>query len=553
MLSNVNCSTENPLNCDTKVECAEGISQSSTDATYPPHNDENISSTNKHRDESQQEIADENCCVGDDGKINTPKKRFFDLKKTAESATSRISSISPSRFSLNSLTPKLRRKSAANNKLSQLERQSNLFIRDGSDSRINNTTTTTMSSVPMESKHPKGKKSSLIPSFVTFKATIKPNGGEKAKNLCKKNSNQDEIEALNGGACDVNANEGETMQDDDENHEKIKEMLKNVPVRQKKSGHIPHMENYCLFDPAVDFYNEKLLRKNNFALPSLADLHFPIASNFSPHRQQPQLARTYRDISEHDERRLAHHNYYEIDPELLEQDEAACAPNVDDNFAKSKVYGTATVAQQISSSSSSSCDYPSLFNSVIVETTPSSTIGSTDDDGACHSVAINHKNVTLVDHHDVIVSADVSTATTTGKFLCVNHVAINCDPLKSSHSLPQLQNVGVNGDCHNGFNGRMAMTIEMRKANKKARPLSSDSGFTTPSPPNESMSSKSASNSSSDGNQVDNLNSIVKCDSSVNKREATVFNQCDSLQQLIEVSNNVFFVLKIESEGKLKS
>lgn len=37
-------------------------------------------------------------------------------------------------------------------------------------------------------------------------------------------------------------------------------VFKNIPVRPRKG--IPHLENYCLFDPSIDFVNEKELKKN---------------------------------------------------------------------------------------------------------------------------------------------------------------------------------------------------------------------------------------------------------------------------------------------------
>jgi len=659
-------------------------SQSNQQSSFPhnPHNNENVieksinkqeksstsssssSTTEKH--DTQPEITGGNCPIVDKGecadeKINTtPKKRFFDLKRTAESATSKISSISPSRFSLNNLTPKLRRKSATNHKLSQLERQSNLFIRDGSESKTNNLEN--LMSVAIENgtiddnaKHQqtttaegkieicnniKSKKTSLIPSF-NFKIPSTSNTNAKQgnlKNLCKNFSSRNQPEFPNYEEIDIshfnevenNVNEvlSQEMQDqqnlrnlspsrqreildtaetdliealiaDSEQHDimsktelipNVQEMLKNIPVRQRK-GNISHMENYCLFDPAVDFYDDKELRRNNFATQSIADFHFPIGTFQNiPQQQKVQTLATKTkeesivyDITEHDES-LSYHNYYEIDPDLLEQDEAAMPaipiePNRIDDNPKSVFIGKQTSRQ--SSSSSSSCDYPSIFNSV-VETTPSSTIESTDENETINydipQSGINQTDENVITCNSVttgtkkksqpqlerIVHQQVALRNTNqwqtmatrmnGKSTKINLQLFynKADPLKSSHSLPQLENIGktttVPQIADDGCNYKVEINkrtaaIPMRKTIRKARPLSSDSGFTTPSPPNEISSSNqsqcasSKSSNSANGNgQVDNYKAAEESNNN-GRNESTVLNHCDNIQQLIEVSN----------------
>lgn len=667
--------------CENKVtSCNKNIvkveSQSSQQSSIPlnPFNNENVinkqekssssSTTEKH--DTQQEITGGNCPIVDKGecadeKINTtPKKRFFDLKRTAESATSKISSISPSRFSLNNLTPKLRRKSATNHKLSQLERQSNLFIRDGSENKTNNPEN--LMSVAIENgtiddnaKHQqtmaegkiencnniKSKKTSLIPSF-NFKIPSTSNSNAKQgnlKNLCKNFSrnqpefpNYEEIdisyfnEEENNVNVEVLPQEMQNQQNlrkfspsrqreildtaetdliealiaDSEQHDtnmsktelipNVQEMLKNIPVRQRK-GNISHMENYCLFDPAVDFYDDKELRRNNFATQSIADFHFPIETfqNIPQQQKVQKLATqikeeysTVYDTTEHDES-LLYHNYYEIDPDLLEQDEVAMPtnaiePNRIDENPKSVFIGKQASRQ--SSSSSSSCDYPSIFNSVI-ETTPSSTIESTDENETINydilQSGINQTNENVITCNsgtgtkkksqpqlERIVQQQVAKRNTNqwqtmatrmnGKSTKINLQLFynKADPLKSSHSLPQLQNIGNTStvqqiaddgcDYKVEINKRTA-AIPMRKAIRKARPLSSDSGFTTPSPPNEISSSNqsqcvssNSSNSANGNGQVDNYKP-TEASNNNGKNESTVLNHCDNIQQLIEVSN----------------
>jgi hypothetical protein len=128
--------------------------------------------------------------------------------------------------------------------------------------------------------------------------------------------------------------------------------------------------------------------------------------------------------------------------------------------------------------------------------------------------------------------------------LSYDNRAFSLDPLKSSHSLPQLQNVGIqhrqfstDGDYNIEINKRTMVQLR-KKSSGKNRPLSTDSGLvttptTTPSPPNEtscSNQSQCTSSSGDSGNQVDNLNN------SNLKSNATALNQCDNVQKMIEVS-----------------
>lgn len=559
-------------------------------------------SSSSERHDSPQEIAEGNCVDGkrekNDEKIDTPKKhRFFDLKRTAESASNKISSISPSRIA-RSLTPRLHRKSATNHKLSQLERQSNLFIRDGSESRTNKqedlTNVFMESEASANAKHqqnsPEGsqltgrsKKSSLISPFafkIPFAAA--ETSRTNLKNLCK-NFSLDlkqkalEIDIVNDEANNLDENmitnapdvpnDNCTMENfvrEDEKEEEFNlivdagepldmlskpefnsNVFKNIPVRPRK-GQVPHMENYCLFDPSVDFCSEKELRKKIFT----TELNFP-TQNFR------NFHVAVYDISEHNER-LAHHNYYEIDPELLEKDEATNDHNrIAENPAQ------ISIITRKSSSSSSSSDYP-------VETTPSSTVTIESMDNEAVNLSINQINVVESAINVVTVtgakkkspqfdkitkqtarnsplSTDNANQAVKGKSTKINlpfhNGTLSFDPLKPSHSLSQLQNISVrqqqiaDGDYNIEINNRT--TIQLRRNVGKVRPMSSeslDSGFTTPSPPpNEAPLTQSLDNSSGDNNQVDNSSCKVK---EPVKSESTVLTHCDNVQQLIEVSDD---------------
>lgn len=240
-------------------------------------NNETKSSTSsaEERHDLPQEIVSENFPLDKgkenelygDGKINTPKKRsFFDLRRTAESASNKIASISPSRFSLNNLTPRLKRKNVVSNKLSQLEQQSNLFIRDGS--KINSTEVESMeNSANVDDKSTKPSFNFKMPSDA-IKSNEAENFSKSEIKLCTKKEfpNYEEIDVESGPPEVDNSESSSTaimenflkdtsgelnsieQQQDAMSTTNVQEMLKHIPVRPRKSA-IPHMENYLLFDP----------------------------------------------------------------------------------------------------------------------------------------------------------------------------------------------------------------------------------------------------------------------------------------------------------------
>jgi hypothetical protein len=475
------------------------------------------------------------------------------------------------------LTPKLRRKSATNQKLSQLERQSNLFIRDGSESRTNNqeglTSVSMDGEASVDAKHqqksPEGsqlagrcKKISFafkIPSaasgnsrnlFRNFspekqKATEINTANEEANNLDENmitnvpdavndNCTMEKFESREEEEFNLIADGGEPL-DMLSKPEFTSNLFKNIPVRPRK-GQVPHMENYCLFDPSVDFCNEKEMRKKIFT----TDLSFP-TQNFR------NFHVAVYDVSEHNES-LPHHNYYEIDPELLEKDEATANDH-------NRIAGEPSIITRKSSSSSSSGDYPCN------ETTPSSTVTIESTDNEAANLPINHKDVDVATgarkkspHFDKTAKQtsrnlppSSDNGNQEGKSTEINlpfrNETLFFDPLKPIHSLSQLQNITVrqkriaNGDYNIEINNRT--TIQLRRNVGKVRPMSSeslDSGFTTPSPPpNEPPPTHSVDVSSGDNNRADNSSGDVK---EPVKNESTVWTHCDNIQQLIEVSDD---------------
>lgn len=440
-------------------------------------------------------------------------------------------------------------------------------------------------------------------------------------------------------------------------------VFKNIPVRQRKCA-VSHMENYCLFDPSVDFCNEKELMKKKLAQSRMSEVNSnrqsaPMSSKqFQLNTEQEESIedvtfedQTVYDISELDERQniLAHHNYYEIDPDLLleeDEDESNIAAHEQvqiernqtikekrcQSFAsknrKSKIYSNtlstssdSTSTSQSSTNSSStatSSDNPSLFNSVI-ETTHSSNVESTDDNDSNgygkvktslanrHSRVnssqcgdtINQVNVTAVSNESIITISNVvtcgesnasSTGATKKKSPQLNRIirpsssssvssstrnaslsqqqsnkqqtsslatktkstrinlpfynkTLQLDPMKSSHSLPHLQNVSVKNQCrqqnsNNEFNFVIdnTTTIQLRRQHSsQRRPLSGhsddrDSGFLSPVTPPDTQQPAHIT-----------PNVIIKESEQTTKTESTLLNQCDNIQQLIEVSNRVTY------------
>lgn len=345
-------------------------------------------------------------------------------------------------------------------------------------------------------------------------------------------------------------------------------VFKNIPVRPRK-GNVSHMDNYCLFDPSVDFCNEKdLMKKPNGRIP----IGMPFAVDDEKIEDVTFDDKTLYDITEHDER-IAHHNYYEIDPELLEQEEKTVV--IDEKCKKkSKNYTNSLSSSSESSNSSttttSSSDYPSLFNSVI-ETTHSSTVESTDENDSNDYGKTIETNQPNVSSNESIITVQNATNASTGtkkKSPQVDRIIrssraqqtsnskpsiiavkmksttksreVHLDPLKQSHSLPHLQNVTSRcrqqvGTNRNEFNFVIdnTTTIQMRRthSSRQGRPLSThsddrDSGFLSPVTPPDCQNGQSSC-------------AIGKSDAvgeGRTKTESTLLNQCDNIQQLIEVS-----------------
>lgn len=107
--------------------------------------------------------------------------------------------------------------------------------------------------------------------------------------------------------------------------------LQNIPVRPRKG--IPHLENYCLFDPSKDFVNEKELKKK-YGLVNGDCMPFPIKI-LDKRTNEDELMKetiyedhdfvydTLEDVKEEDEENIdsdtSFPNYFTIDPDYIEQ------------------------------------------------------------------------------------------------------------------------------------------------------------------------------------------------------------------------------------------
>ncbi|XP_055388116.1 protein kinase 4-like [Condylostylus longicornis] len=104
--------------------------------------------------------------------------------------------------------------------------------------------------------------------------------------------------------------------------------LKNIPVRPRKGPKISHLENYYLFDPNVDFINEKD-QKSTIELDSIKKALQEIPMKEQEQQQQSNyniLEQIFNDQVNHFDDNIlnknlineVHHNYFTIDPEIFE-------------------------------------------------------------------------------------------------------------------------------------------------------------------------------------------------------------------------------------------
>jgi hypothetical protein len=249
-------------------------------------------------------------------------------------------------------------------------------------------------------------------------------------------------------------------------------LFKNLPVRPKK-GAVPHMDNYCLFDPSIDFFNEKEHSKMKTIPESGEDgLIYDQADDYFLTEAEKRAADAQQRIS----------------IEKVEE----------------KIDAIFNLAQRLSSTSSTSStspDYPSLLNSTTMDTPPSTTLESSDDsENECGFRNKIFDNMRLESESTAKDGDDESSPTmrkpkikseSTNKLNLKNMLL---DPLKSSFSLPhlQLRGSGDNGNTANQLPRKTCSPLSniIQKKMRHQRPLSNhsdaDSGFVSSEPAAES-------------------------------------------------------------------
>lgn len=108
-----------------------------------------------------------------------------------------------------------------------------------------------------------------------------------------------------------------------EKEENIQAKLQNIPVRPRKTSTISKEDNYCLFDPSVDFINEKKQTKVDVHPPCLLiDVEDNSNTTTSPDTSEDIVEEIIYEDSQEIENK-DYHNYFIIDPEdmLSENDE----------------------------------------------------------------------------------------------------------------------------------------------------------------------------------------------------------------------------------------
>lgn len=98
-------------------------------------------------------------------------------------------------------------------------------------------------------------------------------------------------------------------------------LFKNIPVRPRKG--VPHLENYCLFDPSKDFVNEKEVKRLEALAAKTAQNTFIIAGTEYIDEVIYEDQLVYDTLE--DESPSA--NYFTIDPDYLEKSPVIGSPN----------------------------------------------------------------------------------------------------------------------------------------------------------------------------------------------------------------------------------
>lgn len=347
-------------------------------------------------------------------------------------------------------------------------------------------------------------------------------------------------------------------------------LFQNIPVRPRKG--VPHLENYCLFDPSKDFVNEKELKKkekdailNNSSIPFKFSVDIDDEELIEEIIYEDQLV---YDTLEEEAEESDSANYFTIDPDYVESKKAEgfcmlqpiAEADIEESFTNSVDSSSLPFActDHINARDTSIKTHSPLItsnNRVILKKSPqidklfrqsslptatsrkvttpprnessSTPLNDTKWEGRRFE---NHKNFPP----SLSLSRDKSHSTPLNEPSTNQMLSEQTESLKQSVSLPQLNNIDEkivknNTDCCTKFaiepNYAQFNSVSVNNKSHKirhTRPLSSnsdaDSGFLSPVTPTESSAPNGAS-------------------AHTNNAPAVLFlQQCDSIQGYIEVS-----------------
>lgn len=291
----------------------------------------------------------------------------------------------------------------------------------------------------------------------------------------------------------------------------------NIPVRPRKG--IPHLENYCLFDPSTDFVNEKELKRSDEMRPDEELIEEII--------YEDQLVYDILDApgDENDTDAVPYHYFAKIDE-----------------------------VNESSSSSSQLTSSPDPMLSSVIETS-SPNVDSTEEQALRTEYQTTLRKPLKIDklhrHSSLPIPKGAAADDSSLNFAPSSSTSLpppqkqvdEQPPLKQSVSSPQLQHPRVGRHSHKLplaesnyvlFQPAPVHSRIQYKIRRQPRPLSThsdaDSGFLSPVTPTDGNGGAAASAAIS----------ATDATAETNKSSILVLQQCDSIQGYIEVIFSIF-------------
>lgn len=333
-------------------------------------------------------------------------------------------------------------------------------------------------------------------------------------------------------------------------------LLQNIPVRPRKG--VPHLENYCLFDPRKDFVNEKELMRRKQSLLNGDLMPFPtnifIPPNFEKFMRddRPIAYDTIEEIHEEEETV----NYFTIDPDYIDRCGSMLQPIVEtdgeDIYSADNSYGSSETMHATTASNSTTID----VTRKILSSSDESFLTNEKENVHGKQPPLPPNHLPLRKTTDAPLSDDANAGHED------DDTYDNDEPLKHSVSSPQLHGddmnrptdtIGVNNHMNNKcelqlppppiesnyvlFNPAPVPSRTIQYKIRHARPSSAhsdaDSGFLSPVTPPEAIVAAAH-------HGMENAPSIL------------VLQQCDSIQGFVQVSRKMKKYMKKRAEKKRK-